>query len=87
MATPVEDLFRRASYLDQNDRATLAGLLLDSLEPEVDKDIESAWLGEIERRIQDLDAGDVDLVPWEDIKGKLKKIWEFNDFLCISLRK
>ncbi len=74
MATPVEDLFRRASCLDQNDRATLAGLLLDSLEPEVDKDIESAWLGEIERRIQDLDAGDVDLVPWEDIKGKLKKI-------------
>jgi hypothetical protein len=44
------------------------------LEPEVDKDIESAWLGEIERRIQDLDAGDVDLVPWEDIKEKLKKI-------------
>ena len=74
MATPVEDLFRRASYLDQNDRATLAGLLLDSLESEVDKDIESAWLGEIERRIQDLDAGDVDLVPWEDIKEKLKKI-------------
>ena len=74
MATPVEDWLRRASYLDQNDRATLAGLLLDSLESEVDKDMSSACLGEIERRIQDLDAGDVDLVPWEDIKGKLKKI-------------
>ena len=72
MATPVEDLFKRASNLDENDRATLAGLLLDSLEPEVDRDIESAWLREIERRVQELDAGDVDLVPWEDVKEKMK---------------
>ena len=72
MASPVEDLFKRASNLDENDRATLVGLLLDSLEPEVDRDIESAWLGEIERRVQELDAGDVDLVPWEDIKEKMK---------------
>jgi putative addiction module component (TIGR02574 family) len=74
MATLVEDLFRRASNLDENDRATLAGLLLDSLEPEVDEDIESSWLGEIERRVQELDSGDVGLVLWEDVKEMMKKI-------------
>ena len=74
MATLVEDLFRRASNLDENDRATLAGLLLDSLEPEVDEDIESAWLREIERRVQELDSGDVGLVLWEDVKESMKKI-------------
>jgi len=73
MATVVEDLFRRASNLDENDRATLAGLLLDSLEPEVDEDIESSWLGEIERRVQELDSGDVGLVLWEDVKKLMEE--------------
>ena len=73
MATPIEDLFVRASILDDRDRATLAGLLLESLEHEVDEDIESAWLEEIERRLRELDADDVDLVPWEKVKAKLRK--------------
>ena len=73
MATPVEDLFKRASNLDENDRATLAGLLLDSLEPEVDEDIESSWLGEIERRVQELDSGNVGLVLWEDVKKLMEE--------------
>jgi hypothetical protein len=32
MSTLVRDLFRQASELDAHDRATLAGLLLESLE-------------------------------------------------------
>ncbi len=73
MATPIEDLFERASILDEQDRATLAGLLLDSLEHEVDEDIESAWLKEIELRLSELDASGVDLIPWEDVKDSLRK--------------
>ena len=73
MATPIEDLFERASILDEQDRATLAGLLLKSLENEVDEDIESAWLEEIERRLRELDAGRVDLITWEDVREKLRK--------------
>jgi len=73
MSTPVGDLFERASTLDEQDRATLAGLLLESLEPEVDEDIEPAWLTEIERRLRELDAGEVDLVPWEAVKRKLRE--------------
>lgn len=71
MSITVKDLLTQASILDAHDRAKLAGLLLDNLEPKVDKDIESAWLREIERRVHELDAGNVDLVPWEDIKEKL----------------
>ena len=73
MSTPVEDLFRRASTLDERDRAALAGLLLESLEHEVDEDIESAWVEEIEQRLRELDADDVDLVPWEEVNAKLRK--------------
>ena len=73
MVTPIEDLFRRASILDEQDRATLAGLLLESLEHQVDEDIESAWMEEVERRLAELDAGGVALVAWEDVKAALKK--------------
>ena len=72
MATPIEHLFERASTLDEQDRAKLAGLLLESLEPEIDEDIESAWMEEIERRLQELDSGGVDLIPWDEAKAKLR---------------
>ena len=73
MSTPVGDLFRRASTLDEQDRAALAGLLLESLEHEVDEDVEAAWRDEIERRLVELDAGGVELVPWEEVQAKLRK--------------
>ena len=73
MSTHVGDLFRRASTLDEQDRATLAGLLLESLEHQVDEGVESAWQEEIERRLAELDANGVELVPWEEVKAKLKK--------------
>jgi putative addiction module component (TIGR02574 family) len=71
MSTPVGDLFRQASELDEHNRATLAGLLLESLEHEVDEDVEAAWQAEIERRLAELDANSVKLVPWEEVKAKL----------------
>jgi putative addiction module component (TIGR02574 family) len=71
MSTPVGDLFRQASELDEHDRATPAGLLLESLKHEVDEDVEAAWQAEIERRLAELDANSVKLVPWEEVKAKL----------------
>jgi len=47
MSTPVGELFRQASELDEHDRATLAGLLLESLEHEDDEGVESAWKEEM----------------------------------------
>jgi len=73
MSTPVGELFRQASELDAHDRATLAGLLLESLEHEVDEDVEPAWQAEIERRLAELDADSVQLVPWDEVKAKLMR--------------
>jgi putative addiction module component (TIGR02574 family) len=73
MSTPGEDLFRRASALNEHDRATLAGLLLESLEHEVDEDVETAWQEEIERRLADLEANSVERVTWEEVKAKLMR--------------
>jgi putative addiction module component (TIGR02574 family) len=73
MSTPVRELFRQASALDEHDRAALAGLLLESLEHEVDEDGETVWKEEIERRLGDLDTDSVKLVPWEEVKAKLMR--------------
>jgi hypothetical protein len=56
MSTPVGELLRQAAELDEHDRATLAGLLLESLEHEDDADVEAAWKEEIARRLAELDA-------------------------------
>lgn len=71
MARSVVDLFREASDLEENERAALAGLLLESLEAEPEPDVEAAWAEEIERRLRQIDAGEVELVPWEEVKRKL----------------
>ena len=71
MSTLVGDLFNQAAALDEHDRATLAGLLLASLEHQVDEDVETAWQEEIERRLAELDAETVETVPWDELKAKL----------------
>jgi len=71
MTTHVTELFAKASLLSEEDRATLAGLLIESLESEIDSDVEEAWRLEIERRVAELDSGTVQTVPWEEVRAKL----------------
>jgi len=71
MSTTVVDLFKAASQLDEADRATLAGLLLESLDQPPSTGVEAAWAEEIERRIAQIDAGEVELKSWHDIKARL----------------
>jgi putative addiction module component (TIGR02574 family) len=71
MSSPVRDLFRQASELDEHDRVTLAGLLLESLEYEVDEDVEATWKEEMGRRLVELDTDSVLRVPWDEVKAEL----------------
>lgn len=56
--------------LDEAERASLAALLLESLEP-TDSDAEAKWQKEIERRLSELDSGGVQTIPWESVRAKL----------------
>jgi putative addiction module component (TIGR02574 family) len=71
MSTHVNELFEKASILSEKERATLAGLLIESLESEFAPDVEEAWRVEIERRLAELDAGTVETVSWETVKARL----------------
>jgi putative addiction module component (TIGR02574 family) len=71
MAIELRQLFREALELTDNDRATLAGLLIESLEAPPDPDVESAWAEEAECRWLEIQSGKVQTIPWEEIKAKL----------------
>jgi putative addiction module component (TIGR02574 family) len=71
MATKRHDLFRTALELDETERAELAALLLESLEADSDTGVDAAWRIEVERRMKELDSGDVETVPWAEVRKRL----------------
>lgn len=73
MATSKEKLVEELLELEEEERAELAGILLESLDSEIEEGVEAAWLQEIERRMESLDTGEASLVSWEDVKERLYK--------------
>jgi len=45
--------------------------MLESLEGQPDEDVEAAWAEEIERRVRQLDSGEVKTIPWEQVRANL----------------
>ena len=73
MTKAAEKILAEALTLDTNERANLAAKLLASLDGDPDEDVEAAWAAEVERRIQDIEAGRTKLVPWEDVERRLEE--------------
>lgn len=71
MGTTTRKLYEEAMKLDPDERAALTGLLIESLEPETEEGVESAWIAEIERRMAELDSGSVQTIPWEEVRARL----------------
>lgn len=69
----VEDLFAKAAKLPDEDRAALAALLLDSLEAEGDEDVEEAWAAEVQRRMANYRAGNVQTIGWSELRERLHR--------------
>jgi putative addiction module component (TIGR02574 family) len=65
------ELLQKALSLSDEERAALAGSLLDSLDTAVEEGTEEAWNQEIARRIADLDSGRAKTVPWEEIRTRV----------------
>jgi putative addiction module component (TIGR02574 family) len=61
METQLEQLESEALKLSASERAALAQRLLASLDE--DSEIDDAWAAEIERRVAEIEAGSVQLIP------------------------
>ncbi|HZE63010.1 MAG TPA: addiction module protein [Pyrinomonadaceae bacterium] len=71
MERNLKEVFETAVQLSERDRATLAGLLIETLDPVSEADVEAAWSEEIKRRVAEVDAGSVELIPWEEVRAEL----------------
>ncbi|MGH7323116.1 MAG: addiction module protein [Candidatus Rokuibacteriota bacterium] len=71
MARSARELFEEAMRLAPDERAALIRLLIDALDAESEEGAELAWRVEIERRIAELDSGEVEAVPWEELRARL----------------
>jgi putative addiction module component (TIGR02574 family) len=71
MAKSARELFEEAMRLDPKERATLMRLLVDSLDAESEEGAEEACRVEIARRIAELDSGQAQAVPWEELRARL----------------
>lgn len=71
MSRTFTELWREAAELTEEERASLAGLLIESLEGEPDPEAEAAWGAEIEKRVAELEAGTAKTIPWEEVRQRL----------------
>ena len=71
MTDRTKQLLEQALTLSEQERAEIAGVLIESLEPAPDSDVEEAWRQEVARRVAELDSGAARTVPWEEVRDRL----------------
>lgn len=71
MGRNLKELIREAAQLPESDRATLAGAMIESLDPKPTPEVKEAWSREIARRVRDIESGTVELLDWEDVRAEL----------------
>lgn len=72
MTEEASEILKKALALPTEARAAIAESLLESLDPpSSDADVEGAWSEEIKRRLEDIDSGRVQLIPYEEVRRRL----------------
>lgn len=70
MRATLEEIQAEAMKLSTEERAELADRLWASLSPQ--GEIDAAWDVEIERRVKQLEAGEVETIPHETVIAELR---------------
>lgn len=72
MADSARELESKALGLPPKERARLAERLISSLDQETDPEAEQLWLQEAERRLDELESGNVAGVPADQVFEKAR---------------
>jgi putative addiction module component (TIGR02574 family) len=72
MATTNDRVVEEALSLPADIRLSLVEKLLTSLNLPIDEEIDRLWAEEAERRISQIEAGEVKLVPGEEVFAKIR---------------
>jgi len=75
MSLMTEKIMAEIELLPKDEQAFIAGRILDNLNEQdsaFDPEVEAAWEKEIARRIEEIDSGKAELIPWEEVR---KQLW------------
>ena len=73
MNANAKKILEEAMHLEPSTRALIAETLLESLDFEEDFEISQAWREEIQRRCEQIDRGEVELIDSDMVMAELRK--------------
>jgi putative addiction module component (TIGR02574 family) len=73
MKADAKKILEEAMHLEPSTRALIAETLLESLDFEEDFEISPAWRDEIQRRCEQIDRGEVELIDSDAVMAELRK--------------
>jgi putative addiction module component (TIGR02574 family) len=71
MSSEATRLLEDALKLPEAERVDVAACLLASLEREPEEILDPTWEREIQRRLEEIDAGRARLIPWEEARKRI----------------
>jgi putative addiction module component (TIGR02574 family) len=66
-------ILEQALKLSPAERADVAAQLIASLDEVPDTDVEQAWQEEVHRRLQQIERGEAQTIPWEKVRRQLRR--------------
>lgn len=73
MQNMLAEIKEKASRLSETEKAELALSLIESLDGPADPDVEESWRLEIERRVGQVERGEVKLVSGDEVFAQLRR--------------
>ena len=73
MSNALIELKEKAFQLSEAERAEFALSLLESLDGPTDPGVEEAWRLEVERRVGEIERGEVQLIPGDEVFARLRR--------------
>lgn len=75
MITDFKEIQHSALELDEKHRAELAKSLINSLDEQVDEDIEQVWIDEIQRRKAEIKSGKVTPISGQEVHKTARELF------------
>ena len=72
MSTLFDELERQARALPPKEKATLARILIDALDPTVDPGVEQLWINEAQRRYDAFLRGELKALPGDEVMARAR---------------
>jgi hypothetical protein len=72
MSTLLDELEKQSRLLTAQEKATLARILIEGLEPSQDSDVEQVWIAEAQRRYQAYLRGEIEAHDGDEVMTRAR---------------